>query len=615
MTPVLSRAQMRAFDARAITQCGVPGLLLMENAGRGATDVLVRELCSGDARGSRPIVVCGAGNNGGDGLVVARHLSVRGATPIVFFAGDAERVSGDARANFDAWRGIGGEIQWLPPGAPLSPLREAVARGEVVVDALFGPGLDRPIEGWLADVVHAMNASTGPRFSLDLPSGLDADTGAPLGVAVEAKATATFGHYKLGLLTPSGASLAGRVWVVDIGVPSSLVTHVGGTAKRLDPEDLAGFIAARPPGAHNTSAGHVAVVAGSPGKVGAPQLVARGALRAGAGVATIATWPEAATAIESHILEAMTASIDSSAIAESLDAILRGKHAVVMGPGLGLGDDARIAVEYILAAWQGPVVVDADALTMFAGRPSVLLAAKSAVLTPHPGELARLLGKTVAQVEGDRFRAARELVAATGAGGCPQGRPHHHCLSRLAPGGQPHRLPRARDGGLGRRVGRHHRRNGLHALRVRSRMRGGDAPCPRRRGLDARPCGRRSRNARVRDRRLPGSGAAPGVVGNRVGEPLPWRHTALARETRRAGPSADSPVISSGRAVAPALRGVLASPRRIPMPARASALAYDQVPHAAAPSSPRATSESFARASSTWFRSCERGRSVFAATL
>ncbi len=405
---------MRAFDAHAITQCGVPGAVLMENAGRGATDVLVRELCPEGVRGARPVVVCGPGNNGGDGFVVARHLLVRGATPVLFFVGDADRVTGDARTNFDAWRGIGGEVQWLPPNSALGPLTEALARDEVVVDAIFGTGLDRPIEGWLADVVVAMNHSRGPRFAVDLPSGLDADTGAPLGVAVEAKVTATFAHHKLGLLTPSGASLGGRVFVVDIGVPASLVAHVGGSGQRLDPSDLGGFIAARPPGAHKTSAGHVAVVAGSAGKVGAPQLVARGALRAGAGVATIVTWPDAASAIESHILEAMTARIDPQAIGESLDGLLRGKHAVVIGPGLGLGDDARVAVEYVLAAWQGPVVVDADALTMFAGRPSVLLAAKNAVLTPHPGELARLLGKTVAQVEGDRFRAARELVAATG---------------------------------------------------------------------------------------------------------------------------------------------------------------------------------------------------------
>jgi ADP-dependent NAD(P)H-hydrate dehydratase / NAD(P)H-hydrate epimerase len=415
MKPVLSRAQMRAFDSHAISQCSVPGVVLMENAGRGATDVLVAELYAGALDRARPVIVCGAGNNGGDGLVIARHLLVRGASPVVFFAGNADRVAGDVRVNFDAWRGIGGEVQWLPPGAPLSTLRESLARGEVVVDALFGTGLDRPIEGWLADVVLAMNAASGPRFAVDLPSGLDADTGVALGVAVEAKVTATFGHYKLGLLTPGGASLAGRVRVVDIGVPPSLAAHVGGAVQRLETADVDALVLPRPPGAHKTSAGHVAVVAGSAGKIGAPQLVAHGALRAGAGVATIATWPEAATAIESHVLEAMTARIDPAAIGESLDGILRGKDAVVIGPGLGLGDDARVAVEYVLAAWQGPVIVDADALTMFAGRPSVLLAAKNAVLTPHPGELARLLGRTVAQVEADRFRAARELVAATGA--------------------------------------------------------------------------------------------------------------------------------------------------------------------------------------------------------
>jgi hydroxyethylthiazole kinase-like uncharacterized protein yjeF len=415
MTPVLSRAQMRAFDTHAIAQCSVPGLLLMENAGRGATDVLVRELCDGDARGARPVIVCGAGNNGGDGLVVARHLLVRGASPTLFFAGDADKMAHDARANFEAWRGIGGEVHWLPPGATLSTLDRALAADQIVVDALFGTGLDRPVEGWLANVIQSMNASRGPRFAVDLPSGLDADTGAALGVAVEAKVTATFAHCKLGLLTPNGASLAGRVHVVDIGVPAALVGHAGVPAQQLEASDVAALVARRPPGAHKTSAGHVAVVAGSTGRIGAPQLSAHGALRAGAGVATIATWPDAVSALQSHLLEVMSARIDPEKIAESLDAILHGKHAVVVGPGFGLGDDARIAVEYILAAYQGPVVVDADALTMFAGRPSVLLAAKNAVLTPHPGEAAKLLGKTTAQIESNRFHAARELVAATGA--------------------------------------------------------------------------------------------------------------------------------------------------------------------------------------------------------
>jgi hydroxyethylthiazole kinase-like uncharacterized protein yjeF len=413
--PVLSREQMRAFDRHAIDVCHVPSLVLMENAGRGATDVLVRELLDGDAANARVIVVCGTGNNGGDGLVIARHLLLRGADPTAWICGDEARLSPDARANLDAWRGVGGEVRGLTAGAPLEPLKDALGEADVIVDALFGTGLDRPIEGSLADVVCAMNAAAAPRLAVDLPSGLDADTGRTLGVAVDASASATFAHHKLGLLTPGGAALSGRVHVVDIGVPGSLVAHVGGSAQLMERADLQAWLTSRGPAAYKNSAGHVLVIAGSPGRIGAPKLVAHGAMRAGAGLTTIATWPEAASAIEGSVLEVMTARIDPAKASERLDTALEGKQAVVIGPGFGLGDDARVAVEYVLASWRGPIVVDADALSMFAGRPSIFMASKKAVLTPHPGEVARLLGKKAADIEADRFGAARELVAATGA--------------------------------------------------------------------------------------------------------------------------------------------------------------------------------------------------------
>ncbi|HZW76004.1 MAG TPA: NAD(P)H-hydrate epimerase, partial [Caldimonas sp.] len=341
----------RAFDAHAVERCHVPSLVLMENAGRGSTDVLMRELLRGGAKGARVVAVCGTGNNGGDGLVMARHLALRDAAPVVFLVGDAQRVSPDARANLDAWRGIGGEVRELPSGGDLSSLVDAMARADVVVDALFGTGLDRPVEGFLAGIVRALNASPGPRFSVDLPSGLDADTGVALGVAVEARVTATFAHHKVGLLTPRGAQLAGRVHVVDIGVPASIVERVGVSAHLLEASDVARWLPTRARGAHKNSAGHVVVIGGSAGKIGAPQLVARGAMRAGAGLATIATWPDAIAAIESHVLEAMTARIDPSRPLESVDALLAGKHAVVAGPGFGLGGEARALVEHILASY------------------------------------------------------------------------------------------------------------------------------------------------------------------------------------------------------------------------------------------------------------------------
>jgi NAD(P)H-hydrate epimerase len=401
---------MREFDARAIDRYRVPSLVLMENAGRGSTDVLVRELLPAKTAGARVVILCGTGNNGGDGLVIARHLRVRGAEAVVLLAGDPQRVSGDARANLDAWCGLGGELRTLGPDGGAAALSDAVANADVVVDALFGTGLDRAIDGWFADLVRTMNASRALRLAVDLPSGLDADTGAALGVAVMAQVTVTFAHHKLGLLTPNGAGLAGRVHVVDIGVPGSLV---GETAQVLEPSDLVRWITPRAPGAHKTSAGHVVVIAGSAGKIGAPQLVAHGAMRAGAGLTTIATWPDAASKIESHVLEVMTARIDLSNPCGSVDAVLGGKHAVAIGPGFGLGDEARRVVEHVVGSWRGPIVIDADALTIFAGRPGALAPAKTAILTPHPGELARLLGKTTAQIEADRFRAARDGVAAT----------------------------------------------------------------------------------------------------------------------------------------------------------------------------------------------------------
>jgi NAD(P)H-hydrate epimerase len=410
MVPALSRAEMRAFDAHAIQTCRVPSLLLMENAGRGATDVLERGLLGGRAAGHRVLVVCGTGNNGGDGLVMARHLALRGARVEVIVAGDAGRMSADARANLEAWRGLGNGVLELPG---IAPLEKALEVADVVVDALFGTGLDRPIEGFLAEVVRTVNAAKARRFAVDLPSGLDADTGGTLGVAVRADATVTFAHPKLGLLTPGGSRLAGAVSVVDIGVPASLVETTGASAQLLGREDLARHAAPRSRATHKNASGHVVVVGGSSGKVGAPMLAAHGAMRAGAGLVTIASWPEALGAIEGAEPEIMTARLDPAALAHGIDAILTGKQSLVVGPGLGLGREARHAVEHIVQSWRGPAVFDADALSLFAGEPGAFARAHGAIVTPHPGEVGRLLGRTTAEVEANRFQAARELVGST----------------------------------------------------------------------------------------------------------------------------------------------------------------------------------------------------------
>lgn len=493
MIPVLSRAQMRAFDKYAIEACHVPGMVLMENAGRGAADVIsaiiearratqrpqlppdgglpelgpagaprppsllpppslgapavprlglagrpprrspeedaiaarartfpVRHVPSPGQPASYPlnarvVVVCGGGSNGGDGFVVARHLLARGAEVQVFLTARSEGVTGESRINHDAYIDLGGEILELPPGEPLEPLEQALARADFVVDAIFGTGLARPIEGHLADVIAVINAARCHCVALDIPSGLDADSGSPLGTCVQADDTVTFGHLKIGLLTPEGARLAGNVHVVDLGVPDRpILAQVGYVAEVIRKETVGSFLRPREPNIHKHAAGNVLVIAGSSGKLGAALLTASAAMRAGAGLTTICTWPDAAHALQSRVVELMTASIDPERMPASLEAALAGRHTVAIGPGLGLDERARAVVDQVVLGWDGLKVVDADALTHFVGRPAALAEARgSLILTPHPGELGRLLDRSASAIEQDRFGAVREAVALT----------------------------------------------------------------------------------------------------------------------------------------------------------------------------------------------------------
>jgi hydroxyethylthiazole kinase-like uncharacterized protein yjeF len=441
---------MRAFDKQAIETFHVPGIVLMENAGRGAADVisalLAREVLPSRSRPSsgavrarmrsfpvrhvpvpgqpatypleaRVVVVCGAGSNGGDGFVVARHLLSRGAQVEVFLAANAEQVTGESRINLDSYVDLGGALSEIPSGADLSPLKSALDLADLSVDAVFGTGLDRPIVGHLADVVRALASASCRMVALDVPSGLHADSGSALGAVVQADDTVTFGHLKIGLLTPEGARLAGRVHVVDLGIPDrAILDRVGHLAEVIRPELVGALLAPREANLHKYRAGNVLVVAGSSGKVGASVLCARGALRAGAGLATICTWPDAAASLDARAVEQMTLRLDEARLEASVDEALEGRGAVAIGPGLGLGDAARRVIERVLLRWEGTKVVDADALTCFQGRPEVLRSAPGKlVLTPHAGELGRLLGRSAQAIEADRFGAVTEAARITGA--------------------------------------------------------------------------------------------------------------------------------------------------------------------------------------------------------
>ncbi len=394
MNPLLGREGARAFDKKWI-DAGVPSLLLMENAGRGAADVAVTML-GGSPKDKRVVVVCGTGNNGGDGLVVARRLHTLGATVRVLVVGEEQRFTHETAVQARAYRAVG-HIE--PFGA---------FEADLIVDALFGTGLSRALEGAPAEAVRRINASGAEVLALDVPSGLDANTGAVLGDCVRATRTVTFGYAKTGLYTPRGSEHTGVVDVVDIGVPAHETAPVAWLITR---SDVYGALQRRRAGAHKNHNGHVLVIGGSPGKTGAPQLSAYAALRAGAGLVTVATWPASVESLGALPISAMRAALDL----EDLSRLVAGMRAVVAGPGLGTGADAARVFVHLCTAYEGPVVFDADAFTWAAKKAYRFARKGPTVLTPHPAELARILNRSTQDIEGDRLRFAREAASATGA--------------------------------------------------------------------------------------------------------------------------------------------------------------------------------------------------------
>jgi ADP-dependent NAD(P)H-hydrate dehydratase / NAD(P)H-hydrate epimerase len=396
MRPVVTATEMRALDRATIDEVGIPAFTLMETAGR-AVAAAARAL-AGDETG-HIAVVCGPGNNGGDGFVAARVLRAGGRDAIVYLAVPREKIAGDARAHLEVLERAGGVIRQIDTPSALGEVADAIAGAAVVVDALFGVGLARPIEGHLAEVVAAI-ARGRRRLAVDIPSGLDADTGRVHGVVVHADRTITMATHKIALASAPGFAWCGEVEVADIGVPPGLLATQGIRAGLLEASDLA--LPRAHPLDHKGRRGHVIVVGGMPGMRGAGRLAAIAALRAGAGLVTLAS---AGDPIADDSV--MTVSLGGP-----LGGLLDGK-VVVIGSGLGRGAGPAGWVAEVLAAGV-PAVLDADALNLLAEHPDMIAkAAGPIVITPHPGEAARLLGTTADRVEADRLAAARALAART----------------------------------------------------------------------------------------------------------------------------------------------------------------------------------------------------------
>jgi ADP-dependent NAD(P)H-hydrate dehydratase / NAD(P)H-hydrate epimerase len=414
---LVTAAEMRTLDRLTIERYGTPGHVLMERAGRGATEALLACLPRLRRAGRRAVIVAGKGNNGGDGFVIARLLRRRGVRTEVVLLGRAAAVGGDAARMLRAYRTGRAPLHEIEDGAHLGVLARALDGADVVVDAIFGTGLDKPVRGLHAEAIELINASGVPVFAVDIPSGLNADTGMPMGTAIQAEATATFGFAKLGQALYPGVRHCGRLAVVDIGIAAAAIAAHPPSAALLDAAAVARLVPARQPDAHKGDCGHVLVIAGSFGKTGAAQLAARAAARVGAGLVTVVAPVSLYSIYAAGVREAMTEALpdDDGRIrfdAARLQALSAGKTAVVIGPGVGTHSGAEETVRWLLANLDMPIVVDADAITVLARDPAALRSSRAqALLTPHPGEMSRLLATDTAAVQADRAGVARRFAS------------------------------------------------------------------------------------------------------------------------------------------------------------------------------------------------------------
>jgi hydroxyethylthiazole kinase-like uncharacterized protein yjeF len=392
---VHTAAQVRALDRHAIDDLQIPSYTLMTRAGEAALGAL--RSCWPSAQ--RIAVVCGPGNNGGDGYVLARLAREQRLEVVAIGLHEPARLQGDARRAHDDFLAAGGTVgNWHA-----NCLRGA----DVVVDAIFGVGLSRPVAGVAAEAIAAINACAAHVFALDIPSGLHADSGEILGVAVRAERTLTFLGLKLGFYLGEGPNCVGIVMLDGLELPPQELAHADAAAALINEAAIAELLPRRSRTAHKGQQGSVLVIGGNVGMAGAARMAGEAALRAGAGLVTVATRSENVAAIVGARPELMCRGVTR---AEDLTGLIAHADVIALGPGLGQDDWARTMFETALGS-DRRAVVDADALNLLAQSPR---ANAHWILTPHPGEAARLLGKTSAEVQRDRLGAARAIAVRFG---------------------------------------------------------------------------------------------------------------------------------------------------------------------------------------------------------
>ncbi|MGB5156792.1 NAD(P)H-hydrate dehydratase [Desulfobacterium sp. N47] len=412
---IVTAGEMQQMDKSTI-DFGLPGRVLMENAGCGATQIFLDRFCK---KGSEKVgILAGRGNNGGDGFVIARRLARKGIDVNVYLLSKTSLVKGDALENLKLLYPLQIPVFEITGSKSFITNQDFMQNRDIWVDAIFGTGLKSNIEGIIKDVIIYVNSLDKPVFAVDIASGIDSDNGQMHGECIHAELTATFGYAKLGHYLYPGARCSGEIEIVDIGIPSFIADKIAPKQGLLTHERISSILEPRRKDAHKGSTGHVFVIGGSPGKTGAVSMTAMAAMRAGAGLVTLGVPKSLHCVIESATLEVMSCPLSENSegfLSESsFDSVMHnvaGKKCIALGPGLGTDPSTKKLLIRILREVQIPVVLDADGLNLLAGQTDELKKLKTpAVLTPHPGEMSRLTGKSIAQIQSNRVVCAREFA-------------------------------------------------------------------------------------------------------------------------------------------------------------------------------------------------------------
>jgi hydroxyethylthiazole kinase-like uncharacterized protein yjeF len=405
---VVSAAEMRNIDRRATSELGIPSLILMENAAIAVAEAIADRY----PQARQAAIFCGPGANGGDGLAVARHLDSRGIVPRIILIGERSRYRGDAATNLSICERLALGIVPLTGESEVHAALAEVSRCEVIVDAIFGTGLNRAPEGIYAAVIAGIGELGIPIVSIDLPSGLDASSAEPFEPHLIADLTICLALPKICHILDPAAACCGELAIADISIPPQAVDREDVQLSVADPEDVARLVAPRAADTHKGSYGHVVIVGGSPGRSGAAILAARGAVRGGAGLVTVATDRDTGAIVSSRSVESMTRFLSrSTGEVEELARFISHRDAALVGPGLPDDEESYAFARALIDAVEVPLVIDASGLNAFQGRPAEInRGSRERVITPHPGELGRLLERTAAEINKDRLASAREAA-------------------------------------------------------------------------------------------------------------------------------------------------------------------------------------------------------------